>query len=93
MSIYHTLLEAHNVVKNKSSEQIQRKWAKTEQKYDFRTSNDLKVPKKPKVNCTGFAYIGSKVFNSLPKNIKETVNSASFKTLIKNWIWENIPSI
>ena len=93
MCIYHTLLEAHNVIKNKSSEQILSKWVKSEQKYDFRSSNDLKVPKQPKVNCTGFAYNGSKVFNSLPRNIKETLNSVSFKTLIKKWIWENIPSI
>ena len=92
MCIYHTLLEAHNVVKNNSSEKIQRKWAKTNQKYDFRSSNDLKVPKKPKVNCTGFAYSGSKLFNSLPSNIKDTMDSVRFKTLIKKWIWENIPS-
>ena len=93
MCVYHTLLEAHNVVKNKSSEQIQSKWTKTEQKYDFRTSNDLKVPKKPKVNCIGFTYNGSKLFNSLPKIIKDNLNSVSFKILIKKWIWENIPSI
>ena len=92
MCIYHTLLEAHNVVKNKSSEQIQNKWSKTIQNYNFRTSKDLKVPEKPNVNCIGFTYMGSKLFNSLPRNMKETLNSDTFKTLIKNWIWENIPS-
>ena len=92
MCIYHTLLEVHNIVKKKSSEQIQNKWSKTKQNYNFRTSKDLKVPEKPNVNCIGFTYLGSKLFNSLPKNLKETLNSDTFKTLIKNWIWENIPS-
>ena len=92
MCIYHTLLEVHNIVKKKSSGQIQNKWSKTKQNYNFRTSKDLKVPEKPNVNCIGFTYLGSKLFNSLPKNLKETLNSDTFKTLIKNWIWENIPS-
>ena len=81
MCIYHTLLEAFNVLRNKSSEQIHTKWEK-----------DLKVPKKASEKCTGISYHGSKLFNSLPLDIKESLNSVTFKTLIKKWIWENIPS-
>ena len=92
MCIYHTLLEAFNVFRYKSSELIQTKWEKTEKNYKFRSMNDLKVPKKTSEKCTGFSYTGSKLFNSLPRNIKETVKSDTFKTLIKEWIWENIPS-
>ena len=51
MCIYHTLLEAHNVVRNSSSEQIKLKWErKNENNRILRsdTRNDTKVPKKPK---------------------------------------------
>ena len=92
MCIYHTLLEAFNVLRNKSSEQIYTKWEKTESRYNLRALKDLKVPKKASEKCTGFSYHGSKLFNSLPLDIKESLNSVTFKTLIKEWIWENIPS-
>ena len=50
MAVYHTLLEAYNVMKNSTSEQIKTKWLeKHENNYSLRSSakNDLKVPKKP----------------------------------------------
>ena len=31
-------------------------------------------------------------FNSLPINIRETQDSIIFKKLVKNWIWDEIPS-
>ena len=52
--------------------------------------NDLKVPKKPKKRCTGFPYIGPKLYNMIPKNIKEAQTTNVFKTLLKKWIWKNI---
>ena len=57
MSVYHTLLEAHNVIRNSASEQIKTKWVdKNENKYSLRSisNNKLKVPEKPKTKCTGF---------------------------------------
>ena len=47
MSIYHTLLEAHNIVKNSSSDQIKMKWdSEFEKKYCLRSKdkNYLQVP-------------------------------------------------
>ena len=95
MSVYHTLLEAHNVLKNSSSEQIKMKWeSKHENKYLLRSvsTKDLKIPDKPSKKCSGFSYYGSKLFNKLPTCIKETSNPYTFKSLTKEWIWLNIPS-
>ena len=50
------------------------------------------VPEKPKLKCLGFTYNGAKLFNMLPCRVRETKNPDIFKTLSKEWIWENIPS-
>ena len=95
MAIYHTLLEAFNIQRNSASEQIQSKWSKIQKNdYSLRSLNkmDLKVPERPKARCMNFTYYGSKLFNSLPSNIKEAENSNVFKSWIKNYIWKNIPS-
>ena len=95
MNVYHTLLEAHNIIWNSSSEQIKMKWEKKQEtKHYLRsgTKNDQRIPEKPTANCTGFSYHGAKLFNRLPCNIKETKNSNSFKSLTKEWIWKIIPS-
>ena len=54
--------------------------------------NDLKVPEKPKLKCEGFTYNGAKLFNMLPPKTREIKDPNTFKTEMKNWIWENIPS-
>ena len=95
MNVYHTILEAYNVVRHSSSEQIKMKWEdKHENNYSLRsrTTNDVKIPVKPMKKCTGFTYSGGKLFNKLPCNIKETLNPNTFKSLTRTWIWENIPS-
>ena len=72
-----------------------KKWEhKTQNKYLLRreTTNDLKIPEKPMTKCTGFTYNGAKLFNKLPFNIREILNPSTFKTQIRTWIWENIPS-
>ena len=93
--VYHTLLEAYNIVRMSASEKIRLKWTDTnEKKYILRsnTKDDLKIPEKPVAKCLNFTYNGAKLFNMLPKRIRETQNLNSFKILTKEWIWENIPS-
>jgi hypothetical protein len=95
MAVYHTIIECYNIVRNSASEQIKLKWTDiSEKKPTLRstTNSDLKVPGKPKSKCTGFTYSGAKLYNMLPKNIRETQNSSTFKTLTKKWIWTKIPS-
>ena len=83
MSVYHTLIEAYGVIRNSTSDQIKAKWLNKDEKYTLRsiTNNDLKIPDKPK--CIGFTYTGSKLFNKLSSNIKETATPNTFKTLFE----------
>ena len=95
MATYHTLMEAYKVLKNSMSEQIKKKWTdKNETKYALRsvTKNDLKNLEKPSTKCNGFTYNGSKLYNRLPCEIRQSRNLNTFKSLIRNWVWENIPS-
>ena len=94
MAVYHTLLEAYNVMSHLSSEQIKMKWTIIEKKYALRsiTNKNLKVPEKPKLKCMGFTYNGAKLFNMLPPQTREIKDPNAFKTEMKNWIWKNIPS-
>ena len=39
MSIYHTILETYNILRNTASEQIQSKWIDTEKKYSLRVES------------------------------------------------------
>ena len=47
---------------------------------------------KPSKKCTGFSYSGAKLFNILPGDIKKCSNQNKFKSMIKEWIWQEIPS-
>ena len=85
--------DRYNILRNSTSKQIQLKWTeRKENEYFFRSivNKDLIVPNRPKKSCTGFTYTHSKLFNMLPKSIRESQNQNSFKSLIKTWIWENI---
>ena len=93
MCVYHTILEAYNVVKNSSSQKMKLEWEKKHKtNYSFRSEakNEIKVQKKTKI--TNFSYFGAKLYNFLPSDIKKAENSNIFKELIKNWIWQKIPS-
>ena len=96
IAVYHTLLEAYNIMSKKSSsEQIKIKWTQENiNNYLLRskTKNDVKVPFKPLKKCQGFTYVGSKLFNKLPSDIRKIENPITFKSQTKTWIWNNIPS-
>ena len=63
MNIYHTLLEAHNVIRNSSSDQIKMKWSnELEKKYSLRSKNFLKVPDKPLQKMYRFFLLWTKTF-------------------------------
>ena len=92
MTIYHTIIEVFNILYNNSSEQINKKY-RHHDGHSLRknTNNFLRVPEiQLNRKCTGFTYCGAKFFNNLPNNIRETQDI--FKKLVKNWIWDEIPS-
>ena len=86
ISVYHTILEAYNIMRNSACAQIQRKWTNTnENKYSLGgcARKDLKVPERPGIKSFGFTYNGSRLYNKLPKDLRETPNPHTFKTLTK----------
>ena len=93
LSIYHTLIEAYNVVEKTSSEKIRRKIVNTQEGYSLRstTNKDLIVPSKTRASCQGFSYFAAKLYNKIPTEIRNAKENI-YKNSIKDWIWENIPS-
>ena len=95
MSVYHTIIEAYNVIHKGSSETIREKMVNQGQECAYnlrsRANGVMLVPAKTRMSCQGFSYYAAKLYNKLPMNFR-TAKAASFKTLVKNWIWENIPS-
>ena len=53
-------------------------------------NNDLYVPENPRKKCRGFSYIGPKLYNMVPKIVKDAKTTDEFKNKLKGWIWENI---
>ena len=95
MSVYHTLIETYNVINKGSSEKIRGKIVNQDQicAYNLRSkaNGDLRVPARTRLDCQSFSYHAAKLYKTLPHNIK-AAKAANFKTLVKIWIWENIPS-
>ena len=88
------IIEVFNILYNNSSDQINNKY-RHHDRHSLRknTNNFIRVPEKhERRKCTGFTYCGAKIFNNLPNNIRETQDSIIFKNLVKNWIWDEIPS-
>ena len=77
-----------------SSEQINGKYSHHNRHSQRKNANNfVKVPEQPqRRKCTGFTYCGAKIFNSLPNKITETQDRTIFKKLVKNWIWDEVPS-
>ena len=95
LSVYHTLIETYNIIEKSSSEKIRTKIVSAQEKaYHLRSgaNRDLRVPAKPRLNCQGFSYCATKLYNKLPTEIRNA-NENFFKSSVKAWIWENIPSI
>ena len=94
MCVYHVALEMFNIVVNSSAEKVKEKLTLQQNpSYQLRNRNngEVKVPVKP--SKPYFSYSGPKLFNSLPEEIRKTDSPKSFKVQLKNWIWENIPSV
>ena len=91
MAVYHTLIEAFNVTRNSSSEQVKEKWVNDSGgTYSLRRMDNmsLKVPNRGRVDCTGFSYHAAKIFNMLPISSRNCTDSKSFKLQVKAWIRE-----
>ena len=95
MSCYHVAIEMYNIINNASSDSLQRKMRIEQRGYNLRSLEDgkVKVPEKGKKSCTGFSHYGPKWWNHLPSHIRKTTIRDIFKEKLKEFIWEEIPSI
>lgn len=56
----------------------------------FRVQDNLMLPKIQKtIGKRCFKYVGQKVFNSIPQELKHRINQMNFKKLISSWLQEN----
>ena len=46
-------------------------------------ANNENVPENPPKRCIGFSFIGPKLYNMIPKDIKEAKTTDDFKTQLK----------
>ena len=94
LTVYHVALETRNIHWNNSSTELKDKMVKEKGSYSLRSDNrqDLAVPPRPKKGCTGFSYTGSQVWNSIPTEIRNHQKPLTFKSMLKKWIFNNVPS-
>ena len=87
-------METRNILKNNLSEELKLKLIEKKKVRTLRSDEreELTVPIKPKLGCTGFSYTGPKVWNRIPASIRNDLKPEKFKSLLKKWIFENIPS-
>ena len=73
-------MERYNITNKKASDQQQKKFMH-EGKHLERTAanNEMCVPENPRKRCTGFSYIGPKLYNMIPKDIKEAKTTMTSK--------------
>ena len=96
MATYHVALEMFNIVQHSSSDTLREKLTMQENPHyqlRNRSNGEVCVPKRPKKNALGFTYHGATLWKHLPKDIRMATKPEQFKSLLKKWIWANIPSI
>ena len=95
LSCYHVAMEMYNVINNSSSDLLKEEFKIEQRRYELRCLDEgkVKVPEKGKKSCTGFSYLGPKLWNYLPGHIRKTTIREIFKDKLKDWIWEEIPSV
>ena len=95
LSCYHVAIEMYNVINHKSSDSLHKEMKMVPRGYNLRGLEEGKVnvPEKGKKSCNGFHYMGPKLWNFQPAHIRKTTLRDIFKDKLKEFIWEEIPSI
>jgi hypothetical protein len=94
MACYHLMMETNNVLNFGSSESLRECMREGGELTNVKTRanmrGDLKVPNNVE-KLNGFAYYGAKLWNRLPKELREAKTNGRFRSGVKKWIRENIP--
>merc|ERR1711884_493903 len=95
LSVYHTAIEMFNIINQKSSVFLHEEMQMQPRGYNLRGMEEgkVQVPEKGKKSCNGFHYMGPKLWNFLPSHIRKTTIRNVFKEKLKDFVWENIPSV
>ena len=91
LSCYHVAIEMYNIMNNMSSVSLHKEMKMVPRGYNLRGLEEGKVLMPE--SCNGFHYIGPKLWNFLPGHIRKTTIKNIFKEKLKDFIWENIPSV
>ena len=88
-------MDMFSIINNSSSDFLHEEFKKEKKRYELRCNDDgqVRVPDKMIKSCTGFGYIGPKMWNYLPGHIRKTTIRDIFKEKMKDWIWEFIPPV
>ena len=88
-------MDMFSIINNSSSDFLHEEFKLEKKRYELRCNDDgqVRVPDKMKKSCTGFGYIGPKLWNYLPGHIRKTTIRDIFKEKMKDWIWEFIPPV
>ena len=75
-----------NIINHSSSDLLHEEFKIEEGRYQLRSLEDgqVRVPEKMKKSCTGFGYIGPKMWNYLPSHIRKTTIDEIFKDKMKD---------
>ena len=77
LSCYHVAVEMFNIINHSSSDLLCKEFKVEQGRYNLRCLEDgkVKVPEKMNKSCTGFSYLGPKLWNHLPAHIRKTTIS------------------
>ena len=93
LSVYHIVMEMYNVIWRNSSTQLKRKMQKIEDPNETKQLRPrLKISLRPSSRCCGFSFIGSKIWNQTPIQIREETDPSIFKKELKEWVLKEIPN-
>ena len=93
LSVYHIVMEMYNVIWRNSSTQLKRKMQKIEDPNETKQLRPrLKIPLRPSSRCCGFSFIGPKIWNQTPIQIREETDPSIFKKELKEWVLKEIPN-
>ena len=93
LSVYHIVMEMYNVIWRNSSTQLKRKMQKIEDPNETKQLRPrLKIPLRPSSRCCGFSFIGQKIWNQTPIQIREETDPSIFKKELKEWVLKEIPN-
>ena len=93
MIAYYTLVAVHKVLCSKQPNYLAERLPLVHHQRELRGNDGplISVPGyKLDVSRAGFIYRGGKLFNSLPRTLREQGNPISFKSQVRTWVMRNI---